>query len=85
MPIIRVSQKGQLVIPAYLRRKYGIQAPGRAMIAENDGKIVIAPAPSDPVSGGRGMLKAEKRLAETHDAYKREESELEEIHERNLP
>lgn len=44
MPTLRASQKGQLVIPAYLRRKYGIQAPGRAVITEKDGKIIVVPA-----------------------------------------
>ncbi|WP_257611998.1 AbrB/MazE/SpoVT family DNA-binding domain-containing protein, partial [Neomoorella thermoacetica] len=52
--MVKISAKGQLVIPALLRRKYGLQAPGRALIIEKEGQIIITPAPSDPVIEARG-------------------------------
>ncbi|WP_258359446.1 AbrB/MazE/SpoVT family DNA-binding domain-containing protein [Moorella sulfitireducens] len=85
MPTVKVSAKGQVVIPAQLRQKYGLQAPGRAIITEKEGQIVITPAPVDPVKDARGMLKGKQSLIKTHTAYKREERKLEEDHERQLP
>ncbi|KYH32538.1 AbrB/MazE/SpoVT family DNA-binding domain-containing protein [Neomoorella mulderi] len=85
MPTVKISAKGQVVIPAHLRQKYGLQARGRAIITEKEGQIIITPAPADPVRGARGMLKAKQSLTKTHAAYKREERKLEEDHERQLP
>jgi AbrB family looped-hinge helix DNA binding protein len=85
MPTVKISAKGQVVIPSYLRRKHGIQAPGRALITEKNGKIVIIPAPADPVAGARGMLKSKQSLTKEHAVYKREERKLEEDHEQRLP
>lgn len=85
MAIIKISPKGQLVIPSYLRKKYGLQAPGRALITEREGQIIIVPVPVDLVTGARGMLKAKRTLTKTHAAYKQEERKLEETHERRLP
>jgi AbrB family looped-hinge helix DNA binding protein len=36
-----VSSKGQLVIPAKLRKKYGLRGGTKLSIGEADGKIVI--------------------------------------------
>jgi len=36
-----MSSKGQLVIPAKLRRKYGLKGGTKLAIGEADGKIVI--------------------------------------------
>jgi len=82
MPTVKISGKGQLVIPSHLRKKYGIQAPGRAMVTESEGRIVIIPAPDDPVAGARGMLKSKRSLTKTHASYKQKERKLEENHER---
>ncbi|MGI9860460.1 AbrB/MazE/SpoVT family DNA-binding domain-containing protein [Moorella naiadis] len=85
MPMVKISAKGQLVIPALLRRKYGLQAPGRALIIEKEGQIIITPAPSDPVIEARGMLKGKPSLTSTYASYKQEERRLEEKHEQRLP
>ena len=44
--IIRVSKKGQATIPKQLRKKFGIETPGRVYIHEEDGRIVVEPLPS---------------------------------------
>ncbi|MBC7347700.1 MAG: AbrB/MazE/SpoVT family DNA-binding domain-containing protein [Clostridia bacterium] len=84
MVTVKVSTKGQLVIPAPLRRKCGLRAPGRALIMERKGELVVLPLPDDPVAGARGMLKPQRNLAAEHAAYK-EERRLEAKHEKNLP
>jgi len=85
MSTVMISTKGQIVIPSHLRQKYGIKAPGRALITEKDGQIVIVPLPTDPIVGARGMLKSDQSLAESQAAYKQEERRLEEDHEERLP
>lgn len=44
--IIRVSKKGQATIPKELRERFGIETPGKVLIHEEDGKIVVEPLPS---------------------------------------
>ena len=43
---INVSQEGQLTIPKELRERFGIETPGRVVIREEEGKIVVEPLPS---------------------------------------
>lgn len=44
--VIRVSKKGQATIPKELRERFGIETPGKVLIHEEDGKIVVEPLPS---------------------------------------
>ena len=44
--VIRVSSKGQATIPKDLRERFGIEAPGKVLIHEEEGKIVVEPLPS---------------------------------------
>ena len=44
--VIRVSSKGQATIPKELRERFGIEAPGKVFIYEEEGKIVVEPLPS---------------------------------------
>ena len=78
--IIRVSPKGQATIPKRLRDRFGIDAPGRVFIHEEDGKIVVEPLPSvDDMQGVRaGRYERGAVLAHLEDmkeADKRRERE----------
>lgn len=44
--VIRVPRKGQATIPKELRERFGIDTPGKVLIHEEDGKIVVEPLPS---------------------------------------
>ena len=44
--IIRVSKKGQATIPKELRERFCIETPGKVLIHEEGGKIVVEPLPS---------------------------------------
>lgn len=85
MTVAKVSSKGQVVIPAYLRKKYGINAPGRVMVVEKEGKLLITPLPDDPIKAAKGMLTPKRALRQAHQEYKEEELRLEKKHEQNLP
>ena len=41
---LAVSPKGQITLPAGLRKKYGIEPGGLVNVDEKDGRLVLAPA-----------------------------------------
>lgn len=51
--VIRVSKKGQATIPKDLRDRFGIETPGKVLIHEEEGKIVVEPLP--PVDEMQGV------------------------------
>lgn len=57
MDIAYVTSKGQLVIPARLRRKYGIKPGTRVCFIEADGGIIFQPLTRDYIRSVAGMLK----------------------------
>ena len=57
MNIVKVAVKGQIVIPADLRKKYHITGGTRVMVTERDGEIVLKPLLSNPIKEARGMFK----------------------------
>jgi AbrB family looped-hinge helix DNA binding protein len=72
------TSKGQLVIPAELRRKHGIKAGTKVKFMEDDfGRIIIAPITEEYINRVRGMLasgpdllaalKEEKRMGSKFD------------------
>jgi len=81
--IIRVSKKGQATIPKELRKKFGIETPGRVYIHEEDGRIVVEPLPSVSEMQGVHAGRYErgevlKHLREMTDEDKRLEQERDE-------
>jgi AbrB family looped-hinge helix DNA binding protein len=48
---------GQIVIPAYLRRKYGIKKGTRIIVADRDGSIVLKPMTEYYLRTLQGSLK----------------------------
>ncbi len=51
-----VTSKGQVVIPASLRRKFRLQKGAKLGVSEEDGRIVMKVLEGDPIKVGRGML-----------------------------
>jgi len=49
-----VSSKGQLVIPAELRKKYRLKSGSRVVVHDKDGEIRIQPNPYDALLALRG-------------------------------
>jgi len=50
-----VTAKGQLVIPAKLRRKFGIKKGAQVCVYERDGEIAIKPITDDYIRNMAGM------------------------------
>ncbi len=68
-----VTTKGQLVIPARLRRRFGIKKGTMVTFTEADGRIIVQPVTREFIRGLRGSLKGEpSALAALLDERKRE-------------
>ena len=57
MSVVKATPKGQIVIPAPIRAKFGISGGSRVEVLEEHGRIVVVPLLRDPVRQGRGLLK----------------------------
>lgn len=58
----RVTGKGQFVIPAGLRRKYGIKESARIVISDNGDSIVLKPITEGYLRKLQGSLKGSGAL-----------------------
>ena len=56
MLTITVTTKGQVVIPAPLRKKLRLQKGSKLTVSEREGKIILEVLAKDPIKAGRGML-----------------------------
>jgi AbrB family looped-hinge helix DNA binding protein len=75
-----VTSKGQLVIPAKLRRKYNIKRGTRVNFIEEGGQIIMQPVTRELIRSFRGVFKlkpgekpATQELLEDRAADKRRE------------
>ena len=56
MAIVNTSPKGQLIIPAKLRKKVGITPGNPVQIIEQEDYLIIKPVPKDPIKAAKGIL-----------------------------
>ena len=59
METASVTSKGQLVIPARLRRKYGIEPGTKVLFVERDREIVIQPITKEHVRSLCGLFRSD--------------------------
>ena len=57
MPIVKVSSKGQIVIPAELRRKYNVDQGSKINVLDGDGEIILRPVLRDAIQQARGIFR----------------------------
>lgn len=60
---LTISEKGWVVIPAELRKKYQLTPGSEVIIVDYGGVLSIVPAMKNPVRQGRGLLKGVPSLA----------------------
>lgn len=82
-----VTSKGQLVVPARLRRKYGIKPGTKICFVERDHEIIFQPVTKEYIRSVCGMLKSDtsmtKALLEERARDKeREEAKFEKFRSR---
>ncbi len=76
MTIVTSTIKGQIVIPADIRRKYGIEKGTRLKVYEQKNMIIVKPLKRDPVQEGRGMLKTKGRILKALVKDRKREAKL---------
>ncbi len=79
-----VTSKGQLVVPARLRRRYGIKPGTKICFIERNGEILFQPVTREYIRSVCGMLKSEtsateELLREREKDKEREEARLEKL------
>jgi AbrB family looped-hinge helix DNA binding protein len=73
MTIHNISQKGWVVIPAELRKKYGLKPGAEVRIVDYGDVLAIVPALRDPVEQAAGMVKQGRPLTQVLlDEHRRE-------------
>lgn len=76
MTIVTSTIKGQIVIPAHLRKKFGIVKGTPIHIYEQNSKIIVEPIHEDPIRKGKGMLKTNGSVLKRLIADRKEEAEI---------
>ena len=74
---VTVSAKGWVVIPAELRKKYGIKPGSKLQFVDYGGALELIPVPDNPIETAVGMLKGGKSLTSALIAEHRRESDNE--------
>ena len=83
MPAVKVSAKGWIVIPADIRKRYGIKPGDKVHIVDYAGTLVIVPKLKDPVNDALGIFVddgpslTEELLKERRREAEREERKIE--------
>jgi AbrB family looped-hinge helix DNA binding protein len=71
-----VTTKGQLVIPARLRRRFGIRKGTLVTFIEDNGRIIVQPVTREFIRGLRGSLKGEPSALEVLLEERKRERQL---------
>jgi len=75
---VKLSSRGQLVIPAELRRSLGLERGTRFEVELEDGDIVLTPIREDDWRSYRGFLANESSLTRALEEEWRDERQKEE-------
>lgn len=62
MDVVKATVKGQILIPASLRRKYRIGRGTPLRVYGKRNRLIIEPVVRDPVEEGQGILKTKGRI-----------------------
>ncbi len=76
MEVSVVTTKGQVVIPAKIRRKYGIKIGTKIQFEEENGEIIMLPLTEETIDKNIGFLGTKGELLRKLMAEKKVEREL---------
>lgn len=74
---VRISQKGWVVIPAALRKKYGLKPGAEIQVVDYGGVLAIVPAYRHPAKDGAGLIRGAASLTAAIVEEHRQELESE--------
>ncbi len=63
MSVVKTLAKGQIVIPAEMRKKYHIEPGTKLQIMEYGGIIYLVPPVADPIKAAQGSLPSRPSLS----------------------
>jgi AbrB family looped-hinge helix DNA binding protein len=63
--VLTISNKGWVVIPAELRKKYALEPGSEVTLVDYGGVLAIIPAFKDPTTQAAGMLKGGASLTKS--------------------
>ncbi len=78
MATATVSEKGWIVIPAEMRKKYDLRPGARVILVDYGGVLAIVPALKEPVRDSTGLLKGGRSLGAALKEERAREREREE-------
>ena len=70
-----LSEKGWVVIPQDLRKRYGLKKGDRVHVIDYGGVISIVPASKTPIKSSQGMLKGKTSLVKELVQSRRQDAE----------
>ncbi len=76
MPTVKISARGQMVVPKEIRRRYRIEAGDEIELLDFGDQLVLIPI-KDPIRDAKGWLYSDKSV----DQMLREAREEEELHD----
>lgn len=62
--VLTISNKGWVVIPAEMRKKYNLVPGSEVTLVDYGGVLTIVPVIADPIKRGRGLLKGQPSLSD---------------------
>lgn len=68
----KITKKGQIVIPAKLRKKYDIKTGTTIRVEDQDGKIILTPVTTDYIENLRGITRGSGALRMLEKERKKE-------------
>ncbi len=74
---VTISEKGWVVIPAELRRKYNLRPGSEVQVVDYGGVLALVPKLVEPTQEAAGMLKGRKSLTRALLAERRAEQRRE--------
>jgi AbrB family looped-hinge helix DNA binding protein len=77
--ITTVSTKGQIVIPAWIRKHLGLKPKSKLMVklSEDRQRVVVEPLPDDPIESACGFLMGEFSLTQSLIENRQQEERIE--------
>lgn len=70
---VTISEKGWVVIPAHLRKKYNLRPGSQVQVVDYGGVLALVPTLEDPIRLAAGMLKGRRSLTAALVAEHRQE------------
>ncbi|MBI5373918.1 MAG: AbrB/MazE/SpoVT family DNA-binding domain-containing protein [Candidatus Schekmanbacteria bacterium] len=74
MPIVKTTEKGQVVIPAEIRKRYHIIKGTKVIIIDKNGQIILKPVLKEAVREARGYFKKGSSALKTLIEDRKEDS-----------